>query len=181
MKKTIIILLCLALTCTVLASCNKAEKSNTQQTVSAPTIDITDVDPININGLDNGDVTDEQIQSAMGREPDAVPVLDDGSELQLFNNVNWLNINYKQVQYSRRETHMLVTYCYSLETGETMEDAIQKILDSLTAEYGQPASTVNNSEAQMYTWHSDDSANSIRLYRLTETEIRLQYTLPYEG
>lgn len=181
MKKLIAAMLCMAILCTLLCACGKTEETPTQQTeatVVAPTIEAKATDPININGLDNGNATDEEIQQAMGRQPDAIPTIENGTELQIFNDVNWLGIDFKQVQYSRSEDHMLVTYCYSL-SGETMEEALEGILDVLTKEYGEAVKSTGGSIKEMYTWVSGSSKNTIRLYPLTETEIRLQYTLPY--
>ncbi|MCQ2418756.1 MAG: hypothetical protein MJ085_03115 [Clostridia bacterium] len=175
MKKILIVLLCLVLTVSLFSGCIKKDKKKEIKTNEPGKVDTIEADPININGLDSGDATNEQIAEAMGREPDAAPILENGGELLIYNDVIWLTVLFHQVQYSRSEDHMLVTYCYTLDGDETMEDALENLRLILNREYGDGGATIG--EPPMYTWQSAETGNNIRLYALNETEIRLQYSL----
>lgn len=177
MKKLMIVLLCLALVAAMFCGCSKNKDAKKELDVKDPgKIDIVNADYININGLDSAEVSDEQIAEVMGRQPDLTPVLEDGTQMQVFNDVIWLTVLFKQVQYSRMEDHLLVTYCYTLDGDETMEGALESMNQILTKEYG--AGSVSNGTPPMYSWSSAETGNVIRLYQLNETEFRLQYTFP---
>lgn len=161
MKKVLVVLLCLVLTVSMFSGCGKKEEKK------AP-------DFININGLDNGNATNEEITKAMGREPDATGELGNGGKILLYNDVIWLTVLFYQVQISKSEDHMLVSYCYTLDGDETMEDALESLHRIVSNEYGVGSGT--NGDSPMYTWTSAATGNAIHLYALNETEIRLQYS-----
>lgn len=176
MKKLLIVMLCLMLACTMFAGCASGKNKGNGKTIETKTpgkIDIVNADFININGLDSGNASDEQIAEAMGRQPDLTPVLGDGSELMIYNDVIWLTVLFHQVQYSRMDDHLLVTYCYTLDGDETMDGALENLRLILNGEYGEGTAAADSS---MFQWKSEESGNVIRLYALNDTEIRLQYT-----
>lgn len=175
MKKIICVLLCLVLTLSMFTGCFKKTKKKEIDTKDPGKVEAIDADFININGLDSGSVTNEEITKAMGREPDAAPILENGSELLIYNDVVWLTVLFHQVQYSRMEDHLLVTYCYTLDGDETMEGALESLNQILSKEYGAGSTTA--SEPPKYSWKSEETGNRILLYALNETEIRLQYSL----
>lgn len=186
MKRVYLILLCVALVCALFVGCDsrgsEAETDLPKTEPSGSAADPTAEDAtqgISYNGMYEAALSPQDVVDAEGREADVTVEGDNDSTTMIYNEGDCFGIDFDQVQYSIFDDHTQVTCCYTLKDGETMEAKLEEMTAAVSAEYGEPSTATTTSGTDMMSWSDGVSGNLIRLYAITDTAIRLQFTLGF--
>lgn len=192
MKRILCLILCLCLFCTLLCGCKKeVTPSDDTAEATVPTLATdapdTDSEPetepvipgVHYCGLIGMDVTIPQLAEAVGvAESDVISTtVSSGEELLIVNDVLYKTILYRQLQCINYADKSVVTLTYILDD-ETLEGALQGIVNTLEDQFGTPSSSQSSSGYTTYIWRAGDVNNNyICLYPLNDTELKLSFYL----
>lgn len=188
MKKLWIVTLCLALTAALLAGCsgnggtetdNTAAESQESSAATQETAGTTEeaYSGIAFNGLHKPDFTQDEVVAAEGREADITSPGDDGSTTMIYRDEKYFGFSFEQVQYTIYSDHTQITCCYTIAEGEVLADVLASLKDAVSAQYGDGTESTTSGGSTIVSWSDAVSNNRIRLYAITDSEIRLQFTM----
>ena len=194
MKRIFCLLLCLCLFCTLLCGCKKevtppddtteatvptlATESPVAESETEPETEPT-IPGIHYCGLTTMNVTAAQLAEAVGvAESDVISTtISSGEELLIVNDVLYKTILYRQLQCINYADKSVVTLTYILDD-ETLEGALQGIVNTLEDQFGTPSSSQSSSGYTTYIWRASAvNSNYICLYPLNDTELKLSFYL----
>lgn len=169
MKRLLLILLgCLLL----LAACGgKDARQQTEKAAgasSSASSEEHDHNHINYKGLQQSNVTQEDMQTTEGREPD-FNFESNGQTIYAYNDVSMDELHFTQVQYTFGEGTCRISCTFTGASGA--EEAYQSYQNAMTALYGEPSDS-----AAILSWH-DHTSNFIMLTKLNETTVQLAFYL----
>ncbi len=171
MKKILCMAITLAATALLLVGCANDAADTPAQT------DALKEGAVAYQGLSAKGVTQESLESALGREIDGETTVED-NQLLYVNDVEFLGMTFTQLQCINYEDKTSITLTYTLGEDETVDSAEEALAKAVSEIYGEASEGTTSSDVKIYTWSATDgSQNYACMYANGKTELKLSFFL----